>query len=258
MKNAALKLATRGLAVFPCKARDKIPLTQHGCKDATKNAEQIESWWKQWPQANLAIATGTPSGVWVLDIDGEAGEAALRDIERRMRPFPATVEAITGGGGRHLFFRLPDFDEAPTIKNSTGQLGKGLDVRGEGGYVIAPPSVHPSGRKYCWSVDSAREFADPPVWLIGLMQPQNVEHLDDRRSGAYWNRVFGGVGEGQRNASAASIAGQLLRNNISPRDTYQLLLGWNDRNSPPLPEREIERIVESIWNRERGRRYGNR
>jgi hypothetical protein len=166
MKDAALKLARAGVAVFPVKPRDKIPLTGHGCLDATSDDERVRAWWDQWPDANIGLATGSKSGVWVLDIDGEEGEASLRDLEHRLGALPATVVAITGGGGRHLFFRLPDLDEAPTVKNSAGQVGAGLDVRGEGGYVVAPPSIHPSSKRYCWSVDSALEFADAPVWLL--------------------------------------------------------------------------------------------
>ena len=117
----------------------------------------------------------------------------------------------------------------------------------------APPSFIQAGGATLGRSIFGNEFADPPVWLICTMHPQNVEHLDERRTSNHWNRIFSGVGEGQRNTAAASIAGKLLRDNISPRDTYQLLLGWNDRNTPPLQERDIERIVESIWGRERAR-----
>ena len=191
MRAAALKLANRGLHVFPCAPRGKIPVTAHGCLDATADAEQIRTWWSKHPDANIGIATGSKSGIWVLDIDGENGEAALRALEKRMQPLPTTVESITGGGGRHLFFKLPDFKDAPVIRNSAKQLGAGLDVRGEGGYVVAPPSVHPSGRPYCWSVDTAPGFADPPVWLIALITlPQTgVTNLDERRSPDHWKRI---------------------------------------------------------------------
>jgi hypothetical protein len=225
MKAAAFKLAERGLAVFPLKARDKIPATRHGCKDATKDLEVIAAWWDGWPQANIGIATGSKSGIWVLDIDGEEGEASLRDIEKRMQRLPATVEAITGGGGRHLFFRLPDFDDAPVIKNSAGQLGTGLDVRGEGGYVVAPPSIHPSGRFYTWSVDSASEFADPPVITL---PPDNVTGLDERRPAEHWRKVAReGAAEGTRNATAASLTGYLLRHGIDAHFALDMVLAWN-------------------------------
>lgn len=257
MQAAALTLAAKGLAVFPCKPRDKIPLTRHGCLDASKNLDEVRAWCQQWPDANIGIATGSKSGVWVLDIDGEEGEASLRDIEKRMQSLPSTVEAITGGGGRHLFFKLPDFDNAPQIKNSAGQLGVGLDVRGEGGYVIAPPSIHPSGRPYAWSVDSASAFADPPVWLVALIAPTtNVTNLDARRPADHWVRITcEGAAEGARNHTAASLAGYLFRLGAQPSDVHELLLAWNSvRCRPPLPATEIANVVKSIAQKELARR----
>jgi hypothetical protein len=253
LQAAALTLAQRGLHVFPCAPRGKIPLTKHGCLDASAEADQIRAWWDKRPDANIGIATGSKSGVWALDIDGDDGEASLRDIEQRMKqPLPATVESITGGGGRHLFFRLPDADEAPIIKNSAKQLGNGLDVRGDGGYVIAPPSIHPSGRKYCWSVDSASEFADPPVWLVALLEPPKVADLDERRPREHWRGItHEGAAEGCRNATAASLTGYLLSRGVDAHVTLDLVLAWNRfRNRPPLPDNEILHVVRSITERE--------
>jgi hypothetical protein len=143
MKDRALALAKRGLVVFPIKPGDKTPICKNGCKDATTNEETITGWWSAVPEANICIATGAKSGVWVLDIDGEEGEASLREIESRMGQLPPTVEAITGGGGRHLFFKLPDFDDAPVIRNSAGQLGTGLDVRcSRRGWLCGRPAKH--------------------------------------------------------------------------------------------------------------------
>src|SRR3974377_404925 len=91
------------------------------------------------------MPTGSVSGVWILDVDGEDGEATLRGLQARLGALPRTREVITGGG-RHLWFR----DTGP-IPSTTRRIGAGLDTKGDGGYVIAPPSVHPSGRRYAWS-----------------------------------------------------------------------------------------------------------
>ena len=165
----ARSLASRGMALTPC--RGKIPLTPHGCLDATTDLAQIEAWWTQHPDANIAIATGAKNGIFVVDIDADkGGEELIKKLEREHFAIPPTVEVITGGGGRHLYFRLPNFDEAPSIKNSASKLAPGIDIRGDGGYVICPPSIHPdTKRAYRWSVDSALEFADAPVWLIALV-----------------------------------------------------------------------------------------
>src|SRR6476646_6207530 len=101
----ALQYAARGLYVFPCAPRSKIPVTVHGCLDASIDPEQVHRWWEQEPRANVAIATGSRCGVWVLDVDPDkGGEASISKIEKDHEPLPPTVEGITGGGGRHLFF----------------------------------------------------------------------------------------------------------------------------------------------------------
>ena len=151
LHTAARVIAARGIAVMPCMVREKLPATSHGVKDATTDAATIDEWWRLDPQFNVAIACGEISGIFVLDIDGEDGEASLRRLEEEHgEPIPPSVEAVTGNG-RHIFLRLND--DGP-IPNSVSKLGPGLDTRGDGGYVVAPPSIHPSGRRYCWSVDS--------------------------------------------------------------------------------------------------------
>jgi len=252
MIGAALALASRGMAVFPLKPRDKFPITRHGCKDATTDLAVIRAWWEGYPDCNIGLATGAPSGVWVVDIDGAVGEQTLRELEQRMGTLPATVEAITGGGGRHLYFRLPD----AMIKNTAGKLGEGLDTRGAGGYVVGPPSIHRCGRAYAWSVDSAAEFADAPDWLLDMVTTPVVVQLDERRPPEHWARLtHDGAVEGVRNMTVASMAGRYLRLGIHPAEVNELLLGWNaTRNHPPLSDEEVTRTVASIATKEFQRR----
>jgi hypothetical protein len=158
---AALTLARRGLAVVPCRPRDKRPATANGVKDATTNLTALRHWWNHEPQSNVAIATGLISGVFVLDLDGLDAEAELSRLEREYGQLPQTVQTITARG-RHLFFKMT----TRLVRNSTGKIAPGIDVRGDGGYVLAPPSVHPSGRRYAWSVDSASTFSEAPEWLL--------------------------------------------------------------------------------------------
>ena len=161
MIGTALALAHRSLAVFPCVPREKRPATANGCKDATTDADTIRQWWTQEPDYNVAIATGATSAVFAIDVDGLDAEAELRKLEADHGKLPATVEVITARG-RHLYFRMPG---AP-IRNSAGKVAAGIDVRGDGGYVLVPPSMHPSGKAYAWSVDSAATVADAPAWLL--------------------------------------------------------------------------------------------
>jgi hypothetical protein len=251
MLQTARALAEKGLAVFPCMPRDKRPATPHGLKDATTDPIEIDNWWHQNPNYNIAIATGAISGIFVIDLDGGNAEAELRKLEAQHGELPATVEAITGRG-RHLFFKYP---EAP-VRNSAGKIATGIDVRATGGYVIAPPSTHPSGRRYCWSVDSAATFAAAPEWLLAIIvEPEK----GIAAPASEWREVVcNGVAEGQRNSSAARLAGYLLRRFVDPIVTLELVQSWNAmRCSPPLKPDEIIAIVDSICGRELVRRQGS-
>jgi putative DNA primase/helicase len=154
---AALAYAERGWHVFPVKP-DKAPLTTNGFKDATTEADQVRFWWELWPDAGIAIATGARSGLVVLDEDNRSGGvAAYSELTKRVGVLPLTYTVLTGGGGRHLYFRHPG-GEVPC---SSGKLGAGLDVRGDGGYAIAPPTMHSSGNPY--TVFRERELAPWPA-----------------------------------------------------------------------------------------------
>ena len=135
---AALGYSRRGIPVFPCEPGGKRPLTYNGFWDATTDAPRLSAWWRRWPDANVGVPTGEQSGLLVLDVDpGAGGPDSLALLESLYGPLPQTAKARTGGGGIHYFFRYPA-DE--TVRNSAGKLGPGLDVRGEGGYVVVPPS----------------------------------------------------------------------------------------------------------------------
>lgn len=156
---AALAYAGRGVPVFPCEPGVKRPLTRNGHWDATTDPRVIERWWRRWPSANVGVPTGKKSGVVVLDVDPDAGGSeSLAKLESAGGPLPMTARACTGGGGIHLFFRYP---RETDIRNSAGLLGLGLDVRGEGGYVVVPPSQ--TQGSYEWVDKSPLAEA---TWLI--------------------------------------------------------------------------------------------
>ena len=166
----------------------------------------------------------------------------MRQLEARHSPLPATIEAITGGGGRRLYFRQPEHP----IQCSAGQLGAGLDVRGDGGYVIAPPSIHPSGRAYAWSVDSAREFDDAPEWLFDLLGKKQPAHRPDDE----WSELAAERhGEGTRNAAMLSLCGLIVRG-VAPfvpsKPILHLMQGYNlGMCDPPLADEHVKDIV--LW-----------
>jgi hypothetical protein len=109
----------------------------------------VAAWWEIYPDANIGLATGPKSGVWVLDVDGPEGEATLAQYVADNTDLPNCPQQITGKG-RHLFFAWP---EGQHIGNSSRRLGPGLDVRGDGGYVLVAPSIHPNGSEYRWVRD---------------------------------------------------------------------------------------------------------
>ena len=157
MLDAALAYARIGWAVMPLEARGKIPLTEHGQKDATTDPAVIRRWWKQWPEANVGISL-EPCGLCALDVDPRNG-GTTDDLPA----WPDTLEAKTGGGGQHIFFRIPQGVTVP------GKLSPGLDLKRRG-YVVAEPSIHSSGEKYQfldWDPSQGMPtIADAPAWLI--------------------------------------------------------------------------------------------
>jgi hypothetical protein len=250
MNRTAIALAQKGMAVFPCRPQDKRPATANGFKDATTDLDIIRQWWRQEPQFNVAIATGAVSGIFVVDIDSLDAEFELRRLEAEHGGLPSTVEAITARG-RHVYFRSPEIP----VRNSASKIAPGIDVRGDGGYVLAPPSIHPSGRRYEWSVDCAGALAEAPSWLLekvalpanGVTPPLPPE--------AWRELVTSGAAEGTRDNTIAKFAGHLLRHRIDPYVALELLLSWNATKCvPPLPATDIERIVASLAGRELRRR----
>lgn len=152
-----------------CPSPGKHPRTRRGLHDASTDPRIVTGWWRRWPSANPAIRTGSApegAGVVVLDLDPDSGgEASLQELLDAHRPLPSTLEVHTGGGGRHVYFAHPGVP----IPNSAGRLGPGIDVRGDGGYVLVPPSQHISGRQYQWAND--RELHPVPTWLLDLVDP---------------------------------------------------------------------------------------
>jgi hypothetical protein len=146
-------------------------------------AEQIRRWWRRWPGANVGVVTGAVSGLMVLDVDPRhGGHESLAAIEADHGLVPGTVESLTGGGGQHLYFRHPG-----TVVPCR-PIAPGLDVKGDGGLVICPPSVHVSGRVYAWEAGCAPgeiPLADPPQWLVAM----------DRSPGRYSPRADDQAGE---------------------------------------------------------------
>lgn len=240
---AAVRYLARGWSVLPLQRGDKRPLIRwETLQQARANAPTLARWFAHWPDANIGIITGEISNLIVLDVDPKhGGDDSLEELECRFEKLPDTVEACTGSGGRHLYFAHP----GGSVPNRAG-LKQGIDLRGDGGYVVAPPSLHPSGQLYAWSLGHSPDdvaLAALPRWLLFAGRG-----LRARRSLEDWRHlVREGVNEGERNSTIASLTGHLLWHGVDPQVALELLLTWNRvRCKPPLDDDEVARVVASI------------
>lgn len=228
-----------------------VPLEPCGKKPAVRawptwaaTPESVRRYWAVTPDANVGIRTG--GGLVVLDVDPRAGgHDLLADLENEHGPLPPTVEVLTGGGGRHLYFRgpadFPSFD-----------VGAGLEVKARGRQVVAPPSVHPdTGAPYAWREGRGPgqiARADLPGWLAAERQAEAPREAPAGR----WAAVLAtGVVEGGRNVALTALVGHLLARRVDPLVAREIArMVAQHRCRPPLDPREVDRIVESIAGRE--------
>ena len=162
----ALDYLKRGWSVIPVRPREKRPAIRWlEYQSRLASEDEIKTWYQHRQDANVAIVTGAVSGLVVVDIDPRhGGEESLAELVRQHGPLPDTIEVLTGGGGRHVYFRHP----GGTLRNRVGFV-PGIDLRGDGGCVVAPPSVHPSGKRYTWVKGHDprhAKLAPMPEWLL--------------------------------------------------------------------------------------------
>jgi hypothetical protein len=235
-----------------CASPAKHPLTRHGCKDAVRDPAALRAMFARWPNANLAIATGPPSGIFVLDSDPRhGGDESLAALEARFGKLPETPTVLTGGGGLHLYWRLPAGVE---IKNSSGVLAPGLDVRGTSGFVIAPPSVHANGNLYQWEICARIDeiaIANPPDWLLERILNSSVsphEGNSNRQSERVnYARLVAGIPDGEREWQLFRLACSLRRRGYSREFAEEVVVEAARRCIPPGSERVARLKVRSAW-----------
>jgi len=222
-----------------CPSPAKHPRIRQWPRNATRDKAKIKAWWMTWPDSNIGIVTGQVSGIVALDIDpNHGGEESLAALLRANGgEWPPTVAQHTGSGGRHMLFAYPGH----AIRNSAGRLGLGLDIRGDGGYIVAPPSRHVSGGTYSWvqHPDEAR-LAPMPPWLVALLSAEPSIKPVPMASQAR-------IGEGERNSHLASIGGKLRRQGKSRSTIETALLQENAATChPPLTVGEVRQIAASV------------
>ncbi|MBD7985316.1 bifunctional DNA primase/polymerase [Sporosarcina sp. Sa2YVA2] len=239
-----------------CKQVAKHPIPHNGLKAATNDIEIIGKWWnKDYPGANIGIRTGKESGIFVLDVDIHKidGRETLDELTTEHGSLPDTVEAITGSGGSHYLFNYQD-----GIGNKVN-FQPGLDIRGDGGYIVASPSIHETGVRYEWELSSRPSevlVADAPRWLVNLINPSSRSNSKAvAHESSHWHKLMQGLAEGEgRNPAAASLVGHLLSRRVDLLLVYEMMHLWNERNDPPLDQKELDTVIASIAKKEFERR----
>lgn len=255
---AALRYQAMGLNVVPlhsvgadglctcgsprCGKPGKHPRVKwRSLQDAPMTRGQIEQFWHDRPDSNIGIITGEASDLAVLDIDGAKGLESLANAGLPVDELPVAPTVVSGGGGLHLYYRMSE------SARTRGKALPGVDVRAEGGLVVAPPSMHSSGRPYRWQEGRSLEDLDPADFDFGLLSAPPSKR---RRRAPWYEQMLVGVGEGVRNDAAARLAGRYVGLGLSEAETTLILQAWNLRNEPPLPESEIKQVVASIARRD--------
>ena len=252
LMEAALAYASAGVAVFPLKPRSKEPSVKHGVKDCTTDPEVIRRWWTQHPQDNVAIACGAPSGgLVVIDLDvhpdeGIDGEAALREWENEHGELPDAPRSLTGSGGVHLLYRAPEGMEVGNHVNKA----EGVDIRATGGYIVAPPSVHPNGNRYEWEFDP-EEY---PLATADGNVMDFIAHVAPTRDRRETFAAPGTIDSGGRNDTLYRYACSLQAKGASDETISDTIHGANQtRCKPPLDTSEVEQILSSALALEKGK-----
>ncbi|HOX23508.1 MAG TPA: bifunctional DNA primase/polymerase, partial [Elusimicrobiales bacterium] len=231
MLKRALAYADLGWAVFPLLPNSKEPLTKHGFKDASKDPAIIKRWWAEHPSANIGIATGIISDLVVVDVDVKNGAKGFESLAT-LGELPVTLAVQTPSGGQHLYHVAPG-----PLRCRIGLL-PGIDIKADGGYVVAPGSTI-DGKDYEW-IDAEAQLVMLPDTITKLM----AEKKPVKASGE--GEI---ITEGKRNDTLASIAGGLRRHNKCLDEIFAELKDVNTKRcQPPLSDSEVETIARSICN----------
>jgi hypothetical protein len=244
LRDAALAYRRRGWSVLPIVPATKKPPKDFRWAEYQKRLpteEEIEQWWRDRPNLGVGIITGKVSNLIVLDVDTNKGADANSVYEQ----YPTGVVSRTGSGGGHFFYQYPkDRDHVPNVVGRENGRPNGLDLRADGGYVVAPPTLHPSGRRYRW-IENDRPKAMPTPLLSRVLQ--HTEKSKDGGTVEPWLAdVLAGVDEGGRNDASARLAGYYFKKGMPADVVLQHLTLWNQQNPKPLSAGRLKLTVESI------------
>lgn len=249
---AALAYVDMGLAVFPLIAREKKPSIKHGVNACSSDAAELRHWWEEHPRDNVAIACGVVSGgLMVIDLDvdedsGKDGLETLRMWELEHGELPETARALTGSGGVHILYRV--MGETPG-NHVNKELG--VDIRSDGGYIVAPPSVHPNGQKYEWEYDPEDyPIADADANVMAFVE--YVSPQPKREPGERFE-LPETIGKGERNDTLFRMACSMQSRGESDEMIMLAVKALNSAKcKPPVGEFEVEQLVNSALGYDKG------
>lgn len=245
---AAEYAAEHGWPVFPLTANEKRPATSNGFKNASRDLNQLRQWFHPNSTHNIGVVTGPKSGLVIIDLDeknGVSGSASLASAEAKHGELPVTLRSTTGSGGQHLFFRYP---AGVRVRNRAAVL-PGVDVRGDGGYVVAPGSLV-SGSSYRWQ-DKDAAIAELPQWLLKLITGKGSASESAPAEGA-------SIPNGSRNDALFRFAMGQMRSGHHRDKVEKLVLDANTiLCAPPMEEQEVRQIVENVYRLYKDRAVSN-
>lgn len=275
--DAALRYAKRGWRVLPvhafgagrgcscerpCGSPGKHPLLSRGVRDAETAVPAIRRWWAQWPWANVAIATGAGSGLVVIDLDPRhGGDAGLLELVAKHGALPETLTVQTGSGGRHWYLAHPGGHVG-----NRAHVFPGIDVRGDGGYVLAPPSGHVSGGRYRWL--GPAPLATAPSWLVTAapiacppppLLPEDQQTVMYRRMQAWLERTDRSVQGYGGSAALMKVLAKVCAQGLSADAEWSLACWYGiEHSDPPWSKQELVRALENARLGGRGQRLAER
>lgn len=233
MKQWALYYRALGLSVFPVVSGQKMPLVSwKEYQERLPNEEEIETWWNQWPQADIGCVTGRTSGLLVLDIDGDEGRRSIDIYE-----IPSVPKVRTRRGFQ-VYFNMVDTGARTTV---AGVL-PGVDVRGEGGMVKMPPSLCSDGSRYEWLNGLETPRVEPPGWLLDLLKPRQAY---EARQKGWVAEALTNLTDGTKHATLISVFGRLRNDNYAKEDAFAFV--WPYAQEKGVSEADIWERIESVW-----------
>jgi putative DNA primase/helicase len=256
LESAAQRYAEIGWPVIPCHTPTgdsdkpcschkadcgnigKHPRTMNGVSDATTDRDKIAERWDMWEDANIGVAMGEDAGCFAIDVDPRhGGDKTLAELERKHGKLPETRTQDTGSDGAHLVFKYPNFK----LQNlNHGELGPGLDVKSDGRYIVAAPSLHFSGKRYRWR--NAAPAVAAPAWFLKLLQEAMY-----KKNVSASSEVGENILDGQRDVTLTSLAGSMRRRGMDAAEIEAALIAVNDRRcKPPLSASQVRKIANSV------------